>query len=236
MRTMITAFSLTVLGTVSLTAAAIEPYRAVIDFKRGMIRAEMQEQLTASGEDYVYDSVARGKGFAAIARSRPAEQHSRFRIDERGDVVPLHFSVDDGTRKGEKSTTIVYDWAAGKASVTTSEGVVELPLEKGTLDVYTVGLQFQLDLQRGGADARYRVIDGDRLREYVYTMEGEDTVEVPLGVYAAHRYRLEREARGSILHFWHVPSLDYLSVRTEESKGGRSRYTMEMRSLSGVGE
>lgn len=216
--------------------AAPVPYAATYQFKRGALRAEVVETLALRGGEYVYDSIAKGQGFAALAQSAPAVQHSRFTVAEGRRVRPAEFEMDDGTKKGEKSTSIVFDWDAAEATVTTVEGTTQLPLAPGTLDVVTVSIQFALDLAAGGADARYRVIDGKRLRDYLFTREGEQTLKLDAGVFKTHKYRLERDGRDSILFHWHAPALSFLAVRVEEFKGGKTRYRKDLISVEGLGQ
>ncbi len=223
-------------GAQATSAAAPVPYTAAYEFRRGALRAEVVETLALKGGEYFYDSTAKGKGFAALAQSAPAVQHSRFTVGEGRRVRPAQFEMDDGTKKGEKSTSIVFDWDAAEATVTTVEGTNMLPLVPGTLDVLTVSIQFALDLAAGGGDARYRVIDGKRLRDYVFTKEGEQALKLDAGVFETHKYRLERDGRDSILFHWYAPSLDFLAVRVEEFKDGKTRYRKDLISVAGLGQ
>ncbi len=223
-------------GAQATPAAAPMAYTASYEFKRGMLRAEVVETLASRGDEYFYESTATGKGFAALAQGDPAVQHSRFMLAEGGRVRPLQFDLDDGTKQGEKTTSIVFDWDTKEATVTTVEGTVTLPLAPGTLDVYTVSVQFALDLAAGGGDARYRVIDGKRLRDYVFTREGEQALKLDAGVFETRKYRLERDGRDSILFQWHAPALAFLAVRVEEFKGGKTRYRKDLISVEGLGQ
>jgi hypothetical protein len=84
------------------------------------------------------------------------------------------------------------------------------------------------DMQQNQTPRQYTLISGVRLKDYKVDMEGEETLQTPVGDLRTLRVRSSRVKEGSdrVTKLWLAPELDYLPVQMVHENDGAE--TMRM--------
>jgi hypothetical protein len=192
-------------------------------------QSELKLQKQPDGR-WRYSSRSVAQGVFRLAISGEPTQQSLFTLHD-GQVKPLEFSSEVGTSSGDRDQSMRFDWDAGRVTGTAEGRTVDLPLEPGVLDAMSVQIAMMLKLINGQSPDRFRMIDKTKIKDYVYTREGEQTVQTPLGPQRTVIYRSTREGatRGTL--FWCAPALNHVPVRVERRNGSRVEWFMTLQSL-----
>ncbi|MBT8135890.1 MAG: DUF3108 domain-containing protein [Gammaproteobacteria bacterium] len=212
----------------SLTAMELTPYTAHYSASFSGLRGEMTMALSDSGEGhYVLESRTLARGLARLARPRDMVDRSEFTLDA-GQLRPVSFVAEDGTRRNKRGNTIDFDWN-NQSAVTEYRGETRaIGLTDGLLDRQLLQIAMTNDLANGVTEKNYNVVD--RLDKKVYRIQvtGEERVEVEAGSFNTVRVERQRpgSSRASVL--WCAPELNYLPVKMEQLKDGKVIGTLEL--------
>ena len=213
--------------------ASITTYRAVYDveFKgKSLGTAEFSVSYDAKREIYRFESTAHAKGFLKLVTPNPVIQRSDFRVAE-GAIQPLEFWYEDGTRKGEDNAHVVFDWDRGVALSEIEGARHELEITAGVLDLGSAQVALMRDLARTGRPGTYVLADGDSLKTYEYTDNGELSVATGLGPRQAIGFVQQRQGGSPSLWVWVAPDLQFVPVRIERRRDGEVRTAFTLQSM-----
>lgn len=216
----------------NLTAAEIKPFTAQYDIRFSGLSGEAVTSLVRNANGiFVLENRVSAKGLARLIRSGDAVDRSEFVI-ENDNLVPISFESDDGSRKNKRGNTITFDWKEHSASTEYKGEIQTLKLEAGTLDRQLMQLAMMSDLTDGQTEVTYNVVDRMDIKIYSIAVVAEERIEVPAGNYDV--VRVERINPGSSRStiFWCAPSLDYLTIKMEQLKDGKSIGTMSLTEIS----
>jgi Protein of unknown function (DUF3108) len=157
-------------------------------------------------------------------------QRSDFRVDG-GMIQPLEFWYEDGSRKGEDNAHVVFDWNRGVAVSETEGARHELELTAGVLDLGSAQVALMRDLARTGRPGTYVLADGDSLKTYEYTDNGEQSIATGIGPRQALGFVQQREGRSPSLWVWVAPDLQFVPVRIERRRDGEIQTAFTLRSM-----
>lgn len=197
-------------------------YRASFAGFSGDVRMELNRAEPA--DEYTFRVTTRARGLARLVRSGTATEEARFRITD-GELVPLHYEIDDGTRGGNDDTTIEFDWDNGVAHSRYEQQEETLELTPEVHDRLTTDLLVMQSLSEGNALERFLIAEKNAVRDYELTYRGEETVEVPAGNFAAVKYLRQRVGSSRSTLIWFAPAVNYLPVRLEQLKRGKTVIT-----------
>jgi Protein of unknown function (DUF3108) len=178
-----------------------------------------------------YTSRSQAQGVFRIALSGPTIQRSLF-VLHQGQVKPLEFSSEIGIRTGDRNQSMHFDWDAGRVTGTAEGKPVNLPLEPGVLDALSVQIAMMLKLINGQTPDHFRMIDKTKIKDYLYTHEGEETVMTTLGPQHTVIFRSARPDSPHGTFFWCAPALGYVPVKVERREGTNVEWSMTLKTLA----
>jgi hypothetical protein len=213
--------------------SGIVTYRALYDVEykgRSLGTAEFSVSYDAERELYRFESRTHAKGLLKLVTPNPVMQRSEFRVDG-STIQPLEFWYEDGSRKGDDNAHIVFDWDRGVA-VSETEGVHhEIELTAGVLDLGSAQVALMRDLARTGRPGTYTLADGDSLKTYEYTDNGELSIATGIGPRQARGFVQQREGGSPNLWVWVAPDLQFVPVRIERHRDGEVQTAFTLRSM-----
>ena len=95
----------------------------------------------------------------------------------------------------------------------------------------SIQVALMLDLLRGAKPGKYRLVDKDKVKEYVYTYEGEARLKTALGEIDTMIYTSQRAGSKRLTRMWYAPSLGYVGVRARTVREGKREWVMDIRTL-----
>jgi hypothetical protein len=214
-------------------SAPVHAYRAVYslwDGDRKVGRSEFRVERDRAGQRYRFTSSSEFDGLLRWLTPRPVIETSEFIVDG-GEIKPLSFSYEDGSRRGRRNLEVEFDWGAAVAVITHAGGSSRAPLPAGTLDRGSVRVALMRDLARQRRDGRYRLADPDVIREYTYVTAGRESLTTPLGELAAVKVVQQREDSSRRTVFWAAPQLHYLPIRIEQLRDDRAPVAFALESV-----
>jgi hypothetical protein len=184
-----------------------------------------------TADEYVYRVSTQARGLAKLVRSGTATETARFRYED-GAIVPLDYEIDDGTRAGDDDMLVSFDWDTGVANSTYEKESTTLELAPDIRDRLTTDLHVMQQLRKGAAPKTFRIAEKNAIRDYELTFIGDATIDVPAGQFATVKYLRQRVGSSRATIIWFAPALDYLPVRLEQQKRGKTSITTVATSVS----
>lgn len=214
--------------TVAAVAPAEElaPFRASYNIKwNGMAAGtgELQLEQLPDGR-WSYSSKVHGRGLFRLAI--PANQVSRsvFRIVD-GKVVPDSFQSD------EHNQQIAFDWTAGRVTGMVDRKRINLPTQPELLDSLSVQVALMQELLSGRTPARFVLLDEDRIKDYLYAVEGSEELESAAGTHRTDIFSSKRPGSRKATYFWCAPELGFIPLKVERRDGREVEWSMQLSSL-----
>lgn len=128
----------------------------------------------------------------------------------------------------QSRTDMDFNWQQNILAVSKDEESETLPLKERVVDPLSLHLLVMWDMQQDQVPRQYTLVSGVRLKDYRVKMEGEETLQTPLGDLRTLRVRSDRVKAGSdrVTKLWLAPELNYLPVQMVHENGGEE--TMRM--------
>ena len=216
----------------------LPPYRAVYRVEQdGKDTGTSEWALTYDADRDVYRFVSSlsAKGPLQLALPNPIVERAEFKY-ENGQIQPLQFWYEDGSRKGEQSSHTVFDWTQSRAVTTAHDRRTELELRPGVLDRASMQVAVMRDMASAEGPRDYLLADGDAIMVYRYSRHGQESLEAPAGTVETQVFVQQREGSSRRLLLWVAPELAFLPVRMEQQKDAQTDviFTLEFVELNGT--
>lgn len=225
------------LSWINTTLASELPiYRAVYEIERnGKSSGTSVWTITHDPERgiYSFNSSLKVKGMLRLLMPKPVVERSDF-IYENGEIVPLEFWYQDGTRKGDDNLHIRFDWERGLAFTTGDGRTIELQLQPGILDQGSMQVAAMLDMLSSAGPGGYAIADGDSVKLYEYSPNGTQVLSTALGSIETQAFTRQRQGSSRRWLLWVAPQLSFLPVRMEQQKNGRTAMVFILQSVEGL--
>jgi len=239
-RSACTSASFTLLSICAAGVAAAEAvlptYAAtyeVIHKRRTVGSSEFSVSYDGAKDIYTFRSRTEVKGMLRLVSPNAVVERSDFVVRD-GEIRPLEFWYEDGSRKGEDNVHAVFDWDAGTVAIA-AERRSELALQPGVLDRGSMQVAVMRDMASSAMPGPYVLADEDALKTYEYVLEGEERTQTPLGELTTLRYRQQRQGSSRSTALWVAPQLEYLAVRIEQIRDGEADTVFVLESVQGLG-
>lgn len=227
-------------GLAALSASAadtpegqqLRPFRATYSvawrsFDAGTSELKLEHD---SDQKYVYSSRSNASGLFHAFFSNEISQTSWFTVTEDG-VRPDRYRGDDGSSKTARDISLNFNWESGRATGVAEDKAVDVALEPHTQDDMSIQIALIYALLKDEPPSSLRLIDKDRIKEYLYTSEGTEHLNTALGELDTVVYRSQRAGSKRVTRMWYAPSLGYVPVRGEQLREGKREWRMDIRSL-----
>lgn len=192
--------------------------------------ADLELQSLGDGR-WSYTSRSFARGLFRLAM--PAELASRSTFVLRDNkIVPEQFTSDDGASSKEKDQQLTFDWVRGRVTGVAEKRKVDLPTQPGLLDTMSVQVALMHELLSSRTPQRFVLIDKDRIKEYIYTTEGSETLRTAMGEHRTVIFRSSRPGSNNGTWFWCAPDLGYLPLKVERRDGKDVQWSMAVKSLT----
>jgi hypothetical protein len=180
---------------------------------------------TAPGS-YLYTWTVTARGVFRLVYPNDVIQKSWFSISGIH-VRPDKYRAEDGT----STATVDFDWEALRARGETEKKPIDLKLNEDTQDIMSIQVEVMLDLRNGNLPKTFHIVDKDEIKEFLYTVEGPARIRTALGELDTVIVSSRRPGNDRILRMWFAPSLNYVPVLAERSRGDRAEFTMKIKTL-----
>jgi Protein of unknown function (DUF3108) len=149
-------------------------------------------------------------------------------IDVRPDGArPLDWQLDDGKSSDAEDGRLHFDWDRGRATGRIKREDIDLALEPGVQDRLSIQIAVVVALLRGQEPGTVSLIDGNKVKRYIYTRKDTAQVDTPLGKLDTVLYESTREGGSSrVSRFWLVPKLQFMPARAEQVRKGKVETVM----------
>jgi hypothetical protein len=220
------------LGVTCARAADLAPFDATFTVEwRGMKAGTAKLGLTRKDTNrWVYTSENIARGVFRLAVPGTIRQSTELRIED-GRIVPQHFVTDDGTTKTSRDADVHFDWPSGRATGTAEGKAVDAPLQPGLQDSLSVQIAMINELLQGRTPTGFVLLDGNEVKNYEYTAEGQEQLDTTLGPQETRKYRSRRPDSDRSTIFWCAPGLGFLPVKVERHKGDKVEWSMSLQKL-----
>ena len=214
----------------SVSADELKPFRAsYIWIWHGLTVAESKLQLQLQGDTWVYESRSEPRGIGRMMSMRPV-QRSVMRVTATG-VQPLSYQADDGTSSTKRDANVTFDWSTGRITGVYEDHKVDQPLSEGIQDDLSVQIALMVALLRGTTADQFSLLDGNSIRQYRYTREGEETLNTPIGSVATLVYGSQKEGSPRVTRFWCAPAYGFIPMRVEQKRKDEVQWTLQIESV-----
>ncbi|WP_237763384.1 DUF3108 domain-containing protein [Thiobacillus denitrificans] len=193
----------------------------------GLARGEQTLVWINEGESYTLTSVAGATGLTGMFYRGRFVQTSRGRITPRG-LVPEEF----WDQRGDKRSSARFDSVNDTLTLTPAKGAPRHFAYQGDVqDALSLFFQFALTAPPPAGQLAYTVFNGKKLRDYVYEVRDEETLETALG--ALRTLHLARAADGDgRFEIWLAIDRHYLPVRVLRSDDKGNEMELVLLSIS----
>jgi hypothetical protein len=230
-------------GLLTLTASAADsssPPRALREFQatlavkyKGMSAGQSQLKLERLGDDrWRYSSISQAHGLFKIAVRGQPTQVSVVQILPDGSVRPLEFISTVGAKASNKDEAMRYDWQAMRVTGLSEGEPVDIALQPGMHDDASVQLALMQELMHGRQPTGFRLVDKTEIKDYIFTHEGEEILDTPLGQQKTVIYRSTRRGSPRSTLYWCAPALGYLPVKVERRYEKKVEFSMALLSAT----
>jgi hypothetical protein len=176
---------------------------------------------------YIYTWTITARGIFRMVYRDDLIQKSWFSIE--GDHIrPGKYSAVDGS----SSVELNFDWAGGHVRGTSENKPVDLALKEGTQDLMSIQVEVMLDLQKGDLPKSFQIIDKDELKEFNYTQVGTASIRTDIGQLDTIIVESSRPGNDRVLRMWFAPSLGFVPVQAERTRGGKLEFAMRIKTLN----
>lgn len=208
----------------------MQPYTARYQVSyRGLSGGEIESSFKrgAAAGQWQYETHVFPNLFGRIAVSTEAREISTMVITSTG-VRPTSFSFNDGSQSSTKDVRLNYDWAARTVTGDASGKPVSFTLEPGTQDTASVQAAMIQERLAGRKPQSFRIITGNKMRDYRYWQEGTAQIMTPYGQVETEVWANQYSGSTRVSKVWHAPSLGYIPVQAIQYRKGNPEVQMKL--------
>ncbi|AZZ93594.1 DUF3108 domain-containing protein [Hahella sp. KA22] len=140
-------------------------------------------------------------------------------------IRPTNYSYERSGWVKDKKATVDFDWTKMSVRNNVENKPWSMTIPEQTLDKLSYQLQLRLDLAKGITDLTYKVADGGHLKEFVFSVIGEEKLDTRLGkidcivVEKVRKPDSDRQTR-----LWFAKDWNYLLVQMVQIEPDGEKY------------
>lgn len=188
--------------------------------------SDLQLKRATEPGHYIYKWSISARGIFRLVYSNDVTQQSWFAVVD-DHVRPEKYLAEQGSSR----VIFDFDWAAGHARGFSEEKPVDLVLKPGTQDLMSIQIEVMLALKKGNLPKLFYIIDKDQIKDFAYAQQGPAVLKTTIGQFDTVIVSSRRAGNDRVLRMWFAPSLGFLPMQAERSRGGKLEFAMRIRSL-----
>lgn len=206
------------------TAELPQPFNAIYKAKYGNLTITATRSLQHVSDDTMELRFAAKSWLARI------EEVSKFNWGPQGQLVPQHYSYLRSGLGRDRKALLDFDWQSQKVvnNVQNKPWTMDLPLD--ALDKLSYQLQLRADLLNEKQEMNYQIADGGRLKSYRFKIEGDETLETPVGKLKTTKVLRVREDADRVTHLWLAQDWNHLVVKIQQTEKDGKHYEINLAS------
>jgi hypothetical protein len=216
--------------TPAAATTMLQPYTARYQVSyRGLSGGEIESSFKhgAAAGQWQYETRVFPNLFGRIAVSTQAREVSTMVITSSG-VRPTSFSFNDGSDSSTKDVRLDYDWTARTVTGNAGGKPVSFTLEPGTQDTASVQAAMIQERLAGRKPQSFRIITGNKMRDYKYWQEGTAQIMTPYGQVETEVWANQYPGSSRVSKVWHAPSLGFIPVQAIQYRKGNPEVQMKL--------
>ncbi|MBL1260228.1 MAG: DUF3108 domain-containing protein [Thiotrichaceae bacterium] len=196
---------------------------------------EVKRTITVQADGSIkFESHSKTTGLAALFIKDQIAEHSIFTLNQHT-IQPLNYHYDRTGGKRARTTTLDFDWPTKSITNALDGEKWGVKIAPRMQDKLSYQLQLMLDLQAGLTTFTYPVADNGILKEYRFTLLGEEKIKTAIGEIETIKLKRVRAADSKRkLTIWFAKSLRYLPVRIKQGKDNKEFITLEIKQTQGI--
>jgi len=204
----------------------LAPFIADYDVKYGsMSVGTSRTELRRAAEpgQWLIESHTTASGLARLIAGGTLVQRSTFGLDA-GDLRPLSYRFDDGTKRSGRDVSLDFDWDAGRVKGVAEGTAVDIAVEAGLQDAASMQAFVLLRLSGGAEPGMVAMIEKNHIKYYRYTLLRRERLKTALGELDTLLYRSARDDSAREVLLWYAPALGNVTVRAEQRRDGKKLF------------
>lgn len=159
--------------------------------------------------------------FSADSRIAAIQEQSEMRWDEaRRQFVPLHFKYSKTVFGREKKQELIFDWDNMRVKDILNQDNWALPDNANIQDDLSYQVQMRQDVMDGKVQFDYLIAEGGQLKEYPFSLLGEEIIETPMGQVASYKISRNHGSSKRATYAWLAKDWNCLLVALEHHEKG----------------
>ena len=209
------------------SANQLQPYDLHYTAELGGMKIEARHQLQQINGQYKAETQA--KNFLG-----KITENGNFEISENGEITPLKYTKRQKTLMGNRSETLLFDWASNSLLHTENETQSKIEISKGQFDRLSLTQQIRLDLAKGKKEFTYTIIRKGEFKKYHYRVIGNEAIVIGENTY--NSLLVERMTKDSIkkTSIWFALDWDLVILKMETfEKNSKRTLVLDQGKLNG---
>ena len=198
-------------------------FEATYDIYKGNMHVgKMEVSLKNFDDELIYESIINPIGIAALfLGDQEVTDRAVLRlVGERYKTIEFKHEIK-GSEKN-RNEHYIFNWNYNKADVQYKDRNNTLDISPHTFDNFSAQLLLMREPNVEITEYTYSVISKGRLKDYVYTLEPNESISTKLGEFTANKYvRKKNNKKKTIYLGWYAEHLNYIPVRLDKIKNGK---------------
>lgn len=208
------------LASPALAEGALTPHKASYDVKISVLGGTLVSEVAKAEPGYMANTVIKPTGISRMLARGVIQESSYFLPDSDG-VLPAQYRSIDTLSSEDATVFLDFNWRDEKVEGVVNDERFEWELDGRVHDRVSIQYELMHDLQNGGAEEQYWMLDGDELKLLNVKNIGTRSVEVPFGTFEVVGIQHSKENSTRITTLWCAEALGYLPVIIEQHRKGK---------------
>jgi len=177
---------------------------------------------------YQLISSTQTSGVLAFVRDDDVVESSLFEVSGES-IRPIFYQYKQNLGDELKDVRLSFDWPNNSLTNSSKGHDWKLAITEGVLDKALMQIALMLDLKEPKPSLTYPIADGGKLKQYVFTTLGTETVTIAKKRYETIKLARKKDDKPLITYYWCAKELHNIPVLIQREK---VYGTFEMRLLS----
>lgn len=150
------------------------------------------------------------------------EETTQFQWSDEGVVEPQKYIYKRRGLGRDRDRELTFDWENERVINEVEDSSWQMDVSKNVQDKISYQIQLQKDLIEGRDNLVYDIADGGELERYRFEIEGDETLDTPLGKVETVKVKRSRDDDDRVTYAWLAKDWDFMLVRLQQKEDGDS--------------